>query len=46
VAVLRRLEARGTAVLRTDQGGAIHLVFGKKGPEARYTPTGPWDRLW
>lgn len=46
VAVLRRLESRGARVLRTDTGGAVQLVFGEEGIEARHTPIGRWDRLW
>ncbi|TWI71240.1 competence protein ComEC [Desulfobotulus alkaliphilus] len=46
VEVLRRLEAAGVKVFRTDTGGAVTLDFKENGIGAGYTPIGRWDRLW
>ncbi|MCW7753010.1 DNA internalization-related competence protein ComEC/Rec2 [Desulfobotulus sp. H1] len=46
VEVLRRLEASGVRVFRTDTGGAVTLVFKEETIKAGHTPIGIWDRLW
>ncbi|WP_179953365.1 DNA internalization-related competence protein ComEC/Rec2 [Desulfobotulus mexicanus] len=46
VEVLRRLEASGIKVFRTDTGGAVTLDFREEGIGAGHTPIGRWDRLW